>query len=121
VSSESEKTFIKTRDEAGKSGSGNVWDKVTAQIDFNTTGAKKDTTVKTITAGLSVTNLNSSSAMGGQKPSTAGSSSAQSAVAGGSEKTQAADVKKDTSRLKNLLLQLKNDPKAPGNEMVAAR
>lgn len=72
-----------------KSG-GNVWEKVCSHIDFNPS-TKKDAKTVIPPAG---------------------------SLANKSEKKEEVTVKKDVSRMKAILLQLKNDPKAPGNKVV---
>lgn len=62
-----------------------------------------------------------------QKSTTTGASqsNSQAGISGGVNSTASAagiqpDVKKDTARFKSILLQLKNDPKAPGNPLTVA-
>jgi hypothetical protein len=87
---ETEKTYLKTRDDEGKTVP-NVWERVVNQVDLNAAPSKAT------------------------KVAAAGAKNAPASAAA----TDAAP-KKDTSRMKSLLLQLKNDGKAPGNAVLAA-
>lgn len=101
---------MKTRDELHSNSSkagGNQWEKVASHIDFNATSTKKEPASKT-TSPLSAT------------PASATTSSA---VKNNKDEKSDVVVKKDTSRMKSVLLQLKNDSKAPGASVdsIAAR
>jgi hypothetical protein len=87
---EIETAAIKVRDELA-SAKGNIWDRVVAYIDFNTT-------TSSVVSPVTSSSTNSQSKDGKKAAAPA-----------------PPEPKKDLSRFKGMLLQLKNDPKAPGN------
>ncbi|KAI3653660.1 hypothetical protein MP228_001607 [Amoeboaphelidium protococcarum] len=111
---ESEQTFLRVRDETKVNEGINVWEKVCNQVDFN--APSSGSLMKKDTAPLSAGVGKSAQSGGRAGTSTAGGS-------GGNQNTNSnadALVKRDTARFKAILLQLKNDSKAPGNVAVKA-
>ncbi|KAI3658097.1 hypothetical protein MP638_002381 [Amoeboaphelidium occidentale] len=79
---------------AGGSTSGSVWERVAAQIDL--TSAPATSSVASVVSSKKDASSNAAA-----------------------DKKEKKEEKKDTSRLKQIILQLKNDAKAPGNEVAA--
>jgi hypothetical protein len=78
----------------GGSTSGSVWERVAAQIDL--TSAPATSSVASVVSSKKDSSSNAAA-----------------------DKKEKKEEKKDTSRLKQIILQLKNDAKAPGNEVAA--
>ena len=93
---EVEKTYVKSREEEGKIVP-NVWERVANQVDLVGGSGKSKAAEAKVTAGTNGSNGNKSAPTSAEPPA----------------------AKKDTLRFKAILLQLKNDPKAPGNQAVA--